>query len=96
MITLIVFFHVREESKKEFLSVLNNMVSESNKETGCDYYQLWKSDDDSNIYALIENWTDRESLALHQKTPHWIAFNDVVNSFLVRPYDENHYTAVPH
>ncbi|MBA8836892.1 putative quinol monooxygenase [Ochrobactrum sp. RH2CCR150] len=96
MITLNVFFHVREESKKEFLSVLNNMVSESNKEAGCDYYQLWKSADESNIYALIENWTDRESLALHQKTPHWIAFNDVVNSFLVRPYDENHYTAVPH
>lgn len=94
MITLNVFFKVKADKKAEFLSVLNNMVVESNKEDGCHFYQLWNNESDKNHFALIELWKDKDVLKKHQQTPHWIAFNDVVNTFLTEPYDEYHFSEI--
>lgn len=94
MITLNVFFQVNPAKRQAFLSLLNTMVQESNKETGCSFYQLWQCQSDENSYVLIENWDDKAALSAHQKTPHWIAFNDVVNSYLTHDYDEHHYTEI--
>jgi Uncharacterized conserved protein len=94
MITLNVFFKVQKNKKNDFLKVLNNMVTESNKEPGCHFYQLWQNENDGSHYALIELWKDKDSLIEHQKTPHWIAFNEVVNTFLSEPYDEHHYSEI--
>lgn len=91
MITLNVFFNVDVAKRDAFLTVLNNMVTESNKEAGCQFYELWQNPNEKDHYALIERWEDKDSLARHQKTAHWIAFNDVVNTFLTTPYDEHHY-----
>ncbi|WP_350449281.1 putative quinol monooxygenase [Escherichia coli] len=43
---------------------------------------------------MIENWDDKAALSAHQKTPHWIAFNDAVNGYLTHDYDEHHYTEI--
>lgn len=94
MIILNVFFKVSASKKAEFLKVLHNMVTESNKENGCLRYQLWNNDADPSHYALIEAWTDKAALAKHQQTAHWIEFNDVVNSFLSEAYDEHHYSEI--
>ncbi|MEX0632146.1 antibiotic biosynthesis monooxygenase [Serratia ureilytica] len=87
-------FQVNPAKRQAFLSLLNTMVQESNKEAGCSFYQLWQCQSDENSYALIENWDDKAALSAHQKTPHWIAFNDVVNSYLTHDYDEHHYTEI--
>ncbi|BBH13894.1 MULTISPECIES: putative quinol monooxygenase [Chromobacterium] len=92
MITLNVFFNVKAESQQDFLTLLNTMVRESNKEAGCNYYQLWQQAGEPLRYALIELWDSKERLAEHQKTPHWIAFNDRVNDYLDGQYDEHHYS----
>ena len=94
MIILNVFFKVSPSKEADFLSVLHNMVTESNKEAGCLRYQLWNNDADPLHYALIEAWTSTAALEEHQKTAHWIAFNDVVNSFLSEAYDEHHYSEI--
>ncbi|MGL4978777.1 MAG: putative quinol monooxygenase, partial [Plesiomonas sp.] len=94
MITLNVFFTVKPEKKTDFLALLNTMVTESNKEDGCTFYQLWNNAAQENQYALIEYWDNKEVLAAHQKTPHWIAFNDIVNSYLVQNYQEHHYSEI--
>lgn len=94
MITLNVFFNIKAEKRTEFLKVLNNMVVESNKEPGCHVYKLWQDANNVNDYVLIELWENKEELAKHQKTPHWIAFNDVVNTFLTAHYDEHHFEEI--
>lgn len=94
MITLNVFFNIKPEMRTEFLKVLNNMVVESNKENGCHIYKLWQDTMNENSYALIELWENKEVLIKHQQTPHWIAFNDIVNTFLAEPYDEHHYEEI--
>lgn len=95
MVVLNVFFKVKPECTEKFLSELGNMVSESNKEDGCNEYRLWKCESESNLYALIESWRDKQVLFEHQKTPHWQHFNNVVNSYLLEPYSEYHYTETP-
>lgn len=95
MITLNVFFNVKEDCKEDFLALLDNMVTESNKEEGCSYYHLMADLTATNWYSLIELWDSQEALNLHNKTAHWIKFNDIVNDYLVTPYDEHHYTEVP-
>lgn len=95
MITLNVFFDVKEDSKQAFLSLLDNMVVESNKEAGCSYYHLLKDLTQTNRYTLIEHWDNQEALDGHNKTKHWIHFNDTVNNYLSTPYEEHHYTEIP-
>lgn len=94
MITLNVFFKVKSDREEQFLTLLNNMVTESNKESGCYFYQLWSNENNNNYYALIEHWEDKAALIVHQKTPHWIAFNNIVNTLLVEPYEEHHFEEI--
>ena len=94
MITLNVFFKVNPQKKSEFLKELTHMVTESNKESGCEFYQLWQDHDNHDFYVLIEHWKDKESLGGHQKTAHWQHFDSVVNSYLTEPYDEHHYKEI--
>ncbi|MBN3859847.1 antibiotic biosynthesis monooxygenase [Neisseriaceae bacterium PsAf] len=95
MITLNVFFKVKKENKAEFLKLLENMVTESNQESGCSFYQLWQNHGGENNYVLIEHWDNADVLAEHQKTPHWIEFDKTVNSYLEENYDEHHYEEIP-
>ncbi|GJH02802.1 MULTISPECIES: putative quinol monooxygenase [Paraburkholderia] len=95
MIILNVFFKVKEDSKRNFLGLLENMVVESNKEDGCIYYELWIDAKNPNHYSLIEHWRDQATLTAHGKTSHWIHFNDTVNNYLEEKYDEHHYTEIP-
>ena len=94
MITLNVFFDLKQESEAEFVKLLNHMVIESNKEDGCSLYQLWQNAHDKYSYTLIEHWESQEHLNAHATTPHWNAFNDTVNTFLKSDYDEHHYTEI--
>lgn len=94
MITLNVFFDINPAHKDAFLALLNTMVTESIKEEGCHYYQLWQNHAQPLSFSLIELWENKDCLVSHQKTPHWIAFNDLVNGYLSRPYDEHHYAEI--
>ena len=94
MITLNVFFDLKQESEAEFSKLLNHMVIESNKEDGCVLYQLWQNAHDKYSYTLIEHWESQKHLDAHATTPHWNAFNETVNAFLKSNYDEHHYTEI--
>lgn len=94
MIVLNVFFKIRQASEKEFLQELRTMVSESNKEAGCSFYQLWKNDSDPKTYTLIEHWDNSEVLKKHQGTAHWQHFDKVVNNYLTEHYSEHHYEEI--
>lgn len=94
MITLNVFFDVKEENKKEYLELLDQMVVESNKEEGCSYYHLLEDQTQTNRFTLIEYWDNQAALDEHNKTSHWIHFNDTVNNYLTTSYEEHHYTEI--
>ena len=95
MVILNVFFSVKEDSKEKFLELLNTMVVESNKEDGCQFYELWRDTRRENQFSLIEHWRDQNALDAHARTKHWIHFNDTVNGYLTENYAEHHYKEIP-
>jgi quinol monooxygenase YgiN len=95
MIILNVFFSVKENSKENFLRLLDTMVIESNKEDGCLFYELWNDVKRRDQFSLIEHWRDQDALDAHAKTKHWIHFNGTVNDYLEENYAEHHYTEIP-
>lgn len=76
------------------MNLLNRMVIESNKETGCLFYQLFVNDHDRWSYALVERWAGQEELDAHTQTPHWKHFDATVNQFLNSEYEEHHYEEI--
>jgi len=94
MIILNVFFKVKDGHEAAFLRLMNGMVVRSNKEDGCDLYQLVRYEHSKYDFALIEHWKSKEHLNSHGKTPHWINFDNTVNTYLAEPYDEHHYEEI--
>lgn len=95
MIILNVFFDVKQDEEDKFVTLLNGMVIESNKEEGCSLYQLFKNDHEKNSYMLVEHWGTQEQLDAHAKSPHWKHFDKTVNDYLYSSYEEHHYTEIP-
>lgn len=94
MITLNVFFDVRQEHHAAFLKLLTHMVIESNKEDGCRTYQLLQNHIEPYSYMLLERWETQEHLDAHAQAPHWKHFGGTVNGYLDEDYDEHHYREI--
>lgn len=95
MINLNVFFDVQQPHEAEFIKLLNHMVIESNKEHGCEMYQLYRNAHNPYQYTLIEHWTTQGDLDAHAESEHWKHFDATVNDYLTVPYEEHHYTEIP-
>ena len=47
--------------------LITALVDASNKETGCEQYELFHSTEDENIFILHETWQNQEILDTHNK-----------------------------
>lgn len=59
---------VKENCAEELLKVLKELVIKSRLEEGCISYSLYKDIESDNVYTIIEEWQDIESLHNHFKT----------------------------
>jgi quinol monooxygenase YgiN len=65
---------VAEGKNAEFEEIFSQLVTQVNeKEAGCNFYELHKSRKDSQVYVVLEQYADQESLDLHGKTDHFRA-----------------------
>ncbi|PWJ26342.1 quinol monooxygenase YgiN [Branchiibius hedensis] len=94
MIILNVFFDVQQQHEGEFVKLLHHMVVESNKEKGCEFYQLHRNVAEPLSYHLIEHWTTQDDLDAHAQSKHWKHFDKTVNDYLNSTYDEHHYREI--
>lgn len=93
MLVLNVFFNVKQQAEEEFVNLLRYMVVESNKESGCRLYQLYRNTADPLSYTLIEHWESQEHLDAHAKTEHWKRFDATVAEYLNSNYEVHLYQA---
>jgi len=71
---MVVRFEAAPDKREELLSHLKSMELATQSESGCLYYILNVDRDDPNIFYFREAWSDRESHAAHDQTPHIQAF----------------------
>nr|WP_068889418.1 putative quinol monooxygenase [Pedobacter panaciterrae] len=58
----------------QFKALLLALVVESRKEKACIQYDLHQSSDDPALFIFHEEWASKESLELHNQTPHITKF----------------------
>lgn len=71
---MVVRFEASPGKREELLLHLKSMEMATQSEPGCLYYILNVDRDDPNIFYFREAWSDRESHAAHDQTPHIQAF----------------------
>lgn len=73
-------------SKPEYLeevkSVLENMVTESRKETTCIRYDLHQGMEDKTQFVFWEIWESKEALEEHNQQPHIQKFLEIASEKL--------------
>lgn len=59
---------VKKDCIEELLKVLKELVIKSRLESGYISYSLYKDIESDNVYTIIEEWQDTESLNNHFQT----------------------------
>lgn len=86
VIVINVFFHIKQEQKAAYLTAMDELVSQSNKEEGAIFYNLFSDPKDDTRYIIVENWASQAALSAHNETAHFKAFASQINAFLVEPF----------
>ena len=63
---------VAAERIAEFKAAVVELVAETRKESGCISYQLFQDVKDPRVLSFIEEWQDREALAKHMQSLHFL------------------------
>jgi quinol monooxygenase YgiN len=69
----------------ELKELLPDLVDQSRKETACIQYDPHQSEDDENVFVILEEWVSAEGIASHSKEPHFTAFVENAKSLMAVP-----------
>jgi quinol monooxygenase YgiN len=64
------------------LELARPCIEATRKEKGCIRYELFVSSEDDVTLQFIEEWTDLDSLKVHLKSPHLLAFKEQRTAFV--------------
>lgn len=69
-ITVVATFEARSGKEAELKQALLGLIAPTRKEAGCINYDLHISPDNPAKFLFHENWTSKELLDAHLKSPH--------------------------
>lgn len=83
---------VKENCIDELIIVLKELVEKSRLEEGCISYSLYKDIESDNVYTIIEEWQDAESLNNHFQNAHFKILSEKVKEYItdccINKYEE--------
>lgn len=82
MITLMVRLHAKPERAAELEEMLQHLVREARKESGCVDYHFHRRTDDRNTFAFYENWRSQKDFEEHLRQPCQLEFAKVRGQYL--------------
>ena len=82
-ITVVATFHARPGKETELKNALIGLVAPTRREAGCINYDLHASPEDLAKFLFHENWTSKELLDAHLKSPHIAALLPRVDELCV-------------
>jgi quinol monooxygenase YgiN len=72
------------EKREAAISAAKEIMTETQKETGCISYTFSADLADPGRFLIFEQWQDQEALDAHFATPHMAAFQKVMGGFGIR------------
>ena len=85
MIIVHAFIKIKEGAIEEFKSAAEKCVSETNKERGCLFYNLYQDASNQLKFVIVEEWETKEALDLHLTLPHLTQFRDDIKGLVAAP-----------
>ena len=82
-ITVVATFQARPGKEAELKQTLEGLVAPTRKETGCINYDLHINPENPAQFLFHENWTSKELLDAHLKSPHIAALLPRVDELCV-------------
>lgn len=74
MLTVVAEMKAKVGKEAELKKELLGLLAPTRKEEGCINYDMHQSNEDPGFFVFYENWTSKEHLDKHLKTPHLEAF----------------------
>ena len=90
MISVIASIRVKGDRLSQFVEILRANVPKVREESGCiEYFPAIDIDSglpvqklDKNVVTIIEKWESVEALRAHLKTPHMLAYREMVKDIV--------------
>jgi quinol monooxygenase YgiN len=90
MISVIASIRVKGDRLSQFIEILRANVPKVREESGCiEYFPAIDIDSglpvqklDKNVVTIIEKWESVEALRAHLKTPHMLAYREMVKDIV--------------
>ena len=64
-----------------------SLIGHTRAEAGCIDYDLLRQQDDSSVFVMVENWTERGELDKHLQMPYMRAFGEALPQLLRSPLE---------
>lgn len=71
MITIVAKNIVKDGKAELYKAIARELIEESRKEDGCISYDLHQDINNKNVLTFIEQWRDKDAIALHNKSAHY-------------------------
>jgi quinol monooxygenase YgiN len=85
IVTVVATFEARPGKEAALKHALLSLLAPTRKESGCLNYDLHQSPDSPAKFLFHENWTSKELLDAHLKSPHIAALLPRVDELCVAP-----------
>lgn len=82
MISITAILKSKKENIEQVQSLLNNLVTETRKETACVRYDLHNAE---NVFIIWEEWKDQAGLDIHNNQSHLKDFITKSESLVAAP-----------
>ena len=89
MLTVVAKVRAKPGFEEAVLAELTALVAPTRAEEGCINYDLHRSQTEPAVFLFYENWTTREALDKHSKSPHLTAWGAKQAEMLVHGVEVN-------
>lgn len=69
-VRLIAEFVAKPERAEDLRELLVSLIETTRAEQGCVRYDLWRSQEQANVFAFVEEWESEADLQKHLAAPH--------------------------
>lgn len=88
---ILVTINLKEGTLAATMAAAQPCIEATRREPGCIMYDFYVAEDGRDSYVAVECFRDKEAHAVHEKTPHFLAFLPIlqanVESFTIEAVD---------
>ena len=74
---------VKPEKAKDFTEAAKEMIENSNKESGCTFYQLFQDPYDNSRFVFVEEYKNQAAVDAHFAADYFKAFGPKIGDFIL-------------